>query len=51
MTTVARVEVSTAVKIEVVFFWVIAPCCAVVAYQHFGRLCTIQYVSQRVYVQ
>jgi len=32
------VEVSTAMKIQVVVFWVVTPCSTVVGYQRFGEL-------------
>jgi hypothetical protein len=32
----ANFEVFTAVKIEFVAFWVLAPCSVMVGYQHFG---------------
>jgi hypothetical protein len=33
-----RYEVFIAVKIEFIFFWVVAPCSVVVGYQHFRGL-------------
>jgi hypothetical protein len=37
-----RYDVFTAVKIQVEVFWVVTPCCVVIAYQRFGGPCCLQ---------
>jgi len=36
---IAEFQVSTAIKIQAVAFWVMMPCSVVAGYQHFGRPC------------
>jgi ABC-type methionine transport system permease subunit len=36
-----RVEISTAVKMWIVLFWVMTLCCFVSGYHHFGGICQL----------